>query len=99
MMPPSWPVSGLDLVPDAETALKLGKVLAESYYGRELVSKYEPYHARPYDGDWLIHGTAPGGAPINRITDKTMIVIFGGGFPELLIARNDARALRIALSR
>jgi hypothetical protein len=87
-------MSGLDLLPDAETALKLGKLLLESYYGRELVCRYEPYHAVPHDGEWLIHGTAPGATR----ADKT-IARFGGGFPELSIARKDARVLRIALCR
>lgn len=93
-VPAWWPMSGLDLVPDAETALKLGKIILERYYGDNLVRSYEPYRAIPDpsdEGEWLILGSHPdesGGG-----------LVLGGGFPELSIARKDARVMRIALSR
>ena len=46
-VPAWWPMSGLDLIPDAETALKIGRVILERYYGDSLVRRYEPYHASP----------------------------------------------------
>jgi hypothetical protein len=45
---PVWrPMSGSDLIPDAETALKIGRVILERYYGDSLVSRYQPYRASP----------------------------------------------------
>jgi len=44
-MPVWWPMSGLDLIPDAETALKVGRAILDKYYGEDFVRKYEPYRA------------------------------------------------------
>jgi hypothetical protein len=91
-VPPWWPMSGLDLVPDAETALKVGKVILDKYYGESFVRKYEPYRAIP---------SGPGGhewAVIGSPEDKSFKG-FGGGMPALTIAKKDARVMSIALSR
>jgi hypothetical protein len=40
-VPVWWPMSGLDLIPDAETALKIGRVILERYYGESLVRASE----------------------------------------------------------
>jgi hypothetical protein len=85
-------MSGLDLIPDAETALKIGRVILERYYGDNLVRRYEPYRvsAHPINAEeWVVLGSPE---------DKSFTG-FGGGFPELSIARKDARVTRIALSR
>jgi hypothetical protein len=85
-------MSGLDLIPDAETALKVGRVILERYYGDDLVRRYEPYRAvlNPHHGEeWWVLGSREDGRTGG----------FGGGFPELSIARKDARVLRLALSK
>jgi hypothetical protein len=85
-------MSGLDLIPDAETALKIGRVILERYYGDNLVRSYEPYRASAHPintEEWVVLGS-PGDKSIGGR---------GGGFPELSIARRDARVTRIALSR
>jgi hypothetical protein len=91
-VPAWWPMSGLDLIPDAETALKIGRVILEKYYGDSLVRRYEPYRVRPDPinaAEWVVSGSRE---------DKSAAG-FGGSLPELSIARRDARVTRIALSR
>ncbi len=91
-MPVWWPMSGLDLIPDAETALKIGRVILEKYYGDSLVRRYEPYCARPHPinaEEWVVTGSR----------EDNSTAGFGGGFPELSIARKDARVTQIALSK
>ncbi len=90
-MPVWWPMSGLDLIPDAETALKVGRAILDKYYGEGLVRKYEPYRAisDPQGENWWVSGSREDG-PIQGV---------GGGFPELSIAKKDARVTRIALSK
>jgi NTF2 fold immunity protein len=91
-VPDWWPMSGLDLIPDAETALKIGRVILERYYGDSLVRRYEPYHATrdPINAEeWVVAGSRE---------DKSTAG-FGGGFPGLSIDRKDARVTRIALSK
>jgi NTF2 fold immunity protein len=87
-MPAWWPMSGLDLIPEAETALRIGKTILEKYYGEELIRRYEPYTATLHDSEWWLSG---GG---DRTPGQR-----GGGQPELSIARHDGRVIRIALSR
>jgi hypothetical protein len=89
-VPAWWPMSGLDLIPDAETALKIGRVILEKYYGDSLVRRYEPYRVITINSEeWVVSGSRE---------DKSAKG-FGGGFPELSIARRDARVTRIALSK
>jgi hypothetical protein len=89
-VPVWWPMSGLDLIPDAETALKIGRVILERYYGDSLVRRFEPYRVSTINAEeWVVSGSRE---------DKSSAG-FGGGFPELSIARRDARVTRIALSR
>lgn len=82
----------MDLIPDAETALKVGIAILERYYGDALVRRYEPYRVSPDPGHpevWMVFGSREDKSVTGR----------GGGFPELSIARRDARVTRIALSR
>ena len=82
----------MDLIPDDETALKIGRVILERYYGENLVHRYEPYRASPDPSnaeEWVVFGSRE---------DKSATG-FGGGFPELSIARRDGRVTRIALSK
>ena len=91
-MPVWWPMSGLDLIPDAETALKIGRVILERYYGDGLVRRYGPYRFSPDPinaEEWVVSGSREDKSSAGR----------GGGFPELSIARRDARVTRIALSK
>lgn len=91
-MPAWWPMSGLDLIPDAETALKVGKFILERYYGDSLLRRYEPYRAMPNphdDGKWLVSGSHPDGSSTR----------LGGGFPYLSIGRKDARVRAVARSK
>ena len=89
-----WPMSGRDLIPDAETALKIGRVILERYYGDSTVRKYEPYRATAQGEEWWVLGSPPGAGGAEKSA-----VRFGGGFPELSMAKKDARVLSIALSR
>jgi hypothetical protein len=89
-----WPMSGRDLIPDAETALKVGRVILERYYGDSAVQRYEPYRAILKGEEWWILGSQPNASSSNKSSIR-----FGGGFPELSIAKKDARVIRIALSR
>jgi hypothetical protein len=91
-VPVLWPMSDLDLIPDADTALKIGRVILERYYGDSLVRRYEPYRVSPHPinaEEWVISGSRE---------DKSAAGL-GGGFPELSISRRDARVTRIALSK
>ena len=50
-----------DMIPDAETALKIGRVILERYYGDSLVRRYEPYRATldPINGEnWVVSESA-----------------------------------------
>src|SRR5262245_2459946 len=81
-VPVWWPMSGLDLIPDAETALKVGRVILERYYGDSFVCRYEPYRAIPaipHGEEWWVLGSRE-----DKSTGR-----FGGGFPELSIAKKD----------
>jgi hypothetical protein len=40
-------MSGLDIVPDGETALQIGKIILKRYYGEKLVNAYEPPPSPP----------------------------------------------------
>jgi hypothetical protein len=85
-------MSGLDLIPDAETALRIGRVILERYYGDSLVRRYEPYRATPHPinaEQWVVAESRE---------DKSTAGL-GGGFPELSIDRKDATVTRIALSK
>src|SRR5215470_11303619 len=96
-VPAWWPMSGLDLIPDAETALKIGRVILERYYGDSLVRRYEPYHASLSAinaEEWVVFGSREDKSVTGRGGG-----LRGGGFPELSIARRDARVTRIALTR
>ena len=80
------------MIPDAETALAIGRVILERYYGDGLVRRYEPYRATPHPinaKEWVVAGSRE---------DKSTAG-FGGGFPELSIDKKDARVTRIALSK
>ncbi len=90
-MPVWWPMSGLDLVPDAETALKIGKIILENYYGNEFMSVYEPYKAMLHGEEWWVLGSSPDPSRGKHA--------MGGGFPELSISKKDARVLSIALAK
>jgi len=113
-VPAWWPMSGLDLIPDAETALKIGRVILERYYGDSLVRRYEPYRASPNPNnadEWVVSGSRQvenptddeeAYMPANRaqLRESNARVIWrGGGFPALSLARRDARVTRIALTR
>jgi hypothetical protein len=79
-------MSGLDLVPDGKTALKIGGVILERYYGDSLVRRYEFYRASPNPTsveEWVVLG----GREDKSVTRR------GGGFPELSNAKNDARKI------
>ena len=96
-VPAWWPMSGLDLVPDGKTALKIGGVILERYYGDSLVRRYEPYHASPNAinaEEWVVFGSREDKSVTGRGGG-----LRGGGFPELSIARRDARVTRVALTR
>jgi len=91
-VPVWWPASGLDLIPDAETALKVGRAILDKYYGESFVRKYEPYRAMPFgpeEAEWSVPGSHQ---------DKSFKG-FGGGMPELRIARKDAKVIHIALCK
>jgi hypothetical protein len=89
-VPVWWPMSGLDLIPDAETALKIGRAILERYYGDSLVRRYERASPDLINAEeWLVLGSREDKSVTGR----------GGGFPELSIERRDARVTRIALSR
>jgi hypothetical protein len=94
-MPAWWPMSGLDLIPDSKTALTVAKTILDRYYGEEMVRRYEPYAATLSGDEWWIFGTNP---DLPRDLPQGTIV-FGGGFPEISLARHDGRVLRIALAR
>jgi hypothetical protein len=80
------PTMAHDLVPDAETALKVGLAILEASYGKTLVDDGQPYEA-VLQGDqwWIVPHTAPG--------------MRGGGKPELSLSKKDARVLSISLSK
>jgi NTF2 fold immunity protein len=84
-------MSGVDLVSDAETALKIGRIILEKYYGDEFVNAYEPYNAVLHGEEWWVLGSSPDPA-----AKKSAL---GGGFPELSMSKKDARVLSIALSK
>jgi NTF2 fold immunity protein len=96
VMPPWWPMSGIDLIPDAETALKLGRIILDRYYGEGAVAKYEPYHATLYGEEWYVLGTSP---HARADDDHNGIVRLGGGHPGLSISKKDAKVLEIALQK
>ena len=102
----------MDLIPDAETALKIGLAILERYYGDALVRRYEPYRASPNPNnadEWVVSGSRQvenptddeeAYMPANRaqLRESNARVIWRG-FPALSLARRDARVTRIALTR
>jgi hypothetical protein len=85
-----WPMSGRDLIPDAGTALEVGKAILERYYGDSTVRRYEPYSATLEGEEWWIR------PPNASRSDK--FIVRGGGFSELSIAKKDTRVLPIMAS-
>jgi NTF2 fold immunity protein len=93
-MPAWWPMSGLDLVPDAETALKVGRAILDRYYGEEMVRRYEPFRAMLQGEEWWILGSPA----VSREHDQSAArVTMGGGFPELSLHKKDARVASVKL--
>jgi len=89
-------MSGLDLVPDEETALKVGMPILEKYYGKELIDRYEPYRVVALRDEWVVMGSSETHQDQGRSPGGTAR---GGGFPSLSISKKDAKVSRIALSR
>jgi hypothetical protein len=92
-MPPWWPMSGIDLIPDEETALKIGRIILERYYGESTFARFEPYRASLRGEEWGVAGTPsfpPGVEPAH---------VRGGGHPALRISKKDGRVIHIALTR
>jgi NTF2 fold immunity protein len=84
-------MSGLDIVPDGETALQIGKIILKGYYGEKLVNAYEPYEAVLHGEEWWVSGSSP-----DPCRGKYAL---GGGMPQLSMSKKDARVLLIALSK
>jgi len=83
-------MSGLDLIPDAETALKIGRVILDRYYGEDFVRRFEPYRATlDSQEEWSILGSHE---------DKSFKG-FGGGMPAIRIAKKDAKVIHISLCK
>ncbi len=59
-----------DLVPDEETAIKVGMAVLEPVYGKEIF-EFKPFKAFVYDSIWIVGGTMPenllGGVPYVEI--------------------------------
>jgi hypothetical protein len=70
------------LVTKGETAIKLARILIESKYGKEMLSKYEPLRVTDMEEEWVVRGfgngrTAVGGVTvaINALNCKTHILL------------------------
>jgi hypothetical protein len=71
-----------DVVPDADTAVKVARAALVARYGKANTDTEEPLVARMKDsGIWIVTGTIPQGVL--------------GGVGEVEIARSDGRILRL----
>jgi hypothetical protein len=43
-----------DILPDAETALAVGRVILQRYYGPEVMDRFGPLEAMPGKGEWSV---------------------------------------------
>jgi hypothetical protein len=94
-----WPMSRRVLIPDADTALKIGRAILERYYGVDFMRAFEPYKVMSQEETWLVVGTDPQVGTVAETRPNTIQVRFGGGFPQIAIAKKDARVAQIALAR
>lgn len=77
---PKLPVPGV--VPDEQTAVKVGEAIFQPVFGITEVEKWQPYHAQlDKSGIWTVYGTLP-----SR---------FKGGTPMLKISKRDGRVLEL----
>ncbi|MCZ0736615.1 YbbC/YhhH family protein [Phreatobacter sp. AB_2022a] len=73
------------LVPDAETAIAIAVAVWGPIYGAERIRRQRPYVATLRDGRWTVQGSLPRAAL--------------GGVAIAVIAREDARVLRVSHGR
>ena len=92
-----------DAVPDEETALAIGLAILVAQYGRDLVARYEPYRVVSAQTNWAVVGTSEAHAGASRLQrqlgPENLVIVRGGGAPEILISRKDSRVLAIARAR
>lgn len=76
-----------DIVPDEATAVKLAVIIFDTYFGKELTAKGQPYKATLRWGEWWV-GTATISPDVR-----------GGGMPELVLSPKDGRVVRIGAAK
>lgn len=88
------------MVPDARTALRVGRALLEAHYGAALIERELPLSATLKGNVWTVAGRNPSWTPRsntaveNKDGGLTFHVLFGGAaFVE--IDRRDCRVLRL----
>lgn len=78
------------VVPDAETAVKIGEAVLIPVYGKKIVEAEEPFSAKLTAGVWVVSGTlrcpdGHGGMTTNCV----------GGVAVVRISKKDGRVLSI----
>jgi len=91
-----------DLVPDAETAIKIASAVLETYLGKEkfqaLVAR-EPLRAIDEGDHWGVT-PYPRDEEINRPPPEgTVTIVTGGGDPAVEISKRDGRILDLYFQR
>ena len=102
------PIAERDYVPDAATALTIGLAILTAYYGKEFIERFHPYRVAalklgPAGEDWAVMGTSDAqreaAAEQERLGPDFFVKVSGGGAPEVVISKKDARAVQICLGR
>lgn len=83
------PAMNKDMVPDQDTAIKVASVILSTYMGPgkfEAAVAHAPLRAKDTGASWTVYSFAGDGT-------------VGGGGPEVVIAKHDARVLSLHFQR
>ncbi len=92
-----------DLVPDEQTAVLVGRTILDRYFGKDVTSRFEPYRASLHFGEWYVLGETEAVREMRReqerLGDKVLLAMRGGGMPGLPTSARDGRVRGIAFQR
>jgi hypothetical protein len=94
-----------NLVPDSETAIRVGSAILEAWMGKQrfdAMIKDAPLRADYSDGAWSVYSyrSIDQSAPKREANGEASIVVAaGGGQPVLVIAKRDAQVREIYFAR
>ena len=93
--------TGRELVPDEDTARQIGMAILNTYFGKDVIARFEPYSVSRHFGSWFIIGETEEIREARREERRTgnHTAIRGGGMPGMSISAQDARVESISYQR